>query len=265
MWPFTIALEPGQATGNLPGPYDFRGYRCKTHCVATNKPRLHAVSRRRANRRVLRHGTDDRRHRARGRPRALGSAPREPRAGLRDAVRQRSQQALRQRRLSEGAARRARDEIGFAKWRERQKRGEPDGRLHRHRLCHLLRAERARHQRVRRLGPADRAGLRPGNGAGDAGRRPRGARRRAFARPGHGDDARAGRQRNAGHRHRAISAWCSATPEPRPTPPAPMHRAASSWRAAPSPMPARRCCRARAHRGAPACRPPSIRSATRTA
>ena len=32
------ALEPGQATGNLPGPYDFRGYRCKTHCVATNKP-----------------------------------------------------------------------------------------------------------------------------------------------------------------------------------------------------------------------------------
>ena len=32
------ALEPGQATGNLPGPYDFRGYRCKTYCVATNKP-----------------------------------------------------------------------------------------------------------------------------------------------------------------------------------------------------------------------------------
>ena len=37
-WPFTTALEPGQATGNLPGPYDFRGYRCKTYCVATNKP-----------------------------------------------------------------------------------------------------------------------------------------------------------------------------------------------------------------------------------
>ena len=37
-WPFTIALEPGQATGNLPGPYDFRGYRCRTYCVATNKP-----------------------------------------------------------------------------------------------------------------------------------------------------------------------------------------------------------------------------------
>lgn len=37
-WPFTVALEPGQATGNLPGPYEFRGYRCKTYCVATNKP-----------------------------------------------------------------------------------------------------------------------------------------------------------------------------------------------------------------------------------
>ena len=37
-WPFTIGIEPGQATGNLPGPYDFRGYRCKTACIATNKP-----------------------------------------------------------------------------------------------------------------------------------------------------------------------------------------------------------------------------------
>jgi carbon-monoxide dehydrogenase large subunit len=37
-WPFTAGLEPGQATGNLPGPYDFRGYRCTTACVATNKP-----------------------------------------------------------------------------------------------------------------------------------------------------------------------------------------------------------------------------------
>ena len=38
VWPFTVALEGGQATGNLPGPYDFRGYRCVTNCVATNKP-----------------------------------------------------------------------------------------------------------------------------------------------------------------------------------------------------------------------------------
>jgi carbon-monoxide dehydrogenase large subunit len=37
-WPFTTALEPGQATGNLPGPYDFHGYRVHTECVATSKP-----------------------------------------------------------------------------------------------------------------------------------------------------------------------------------------------------------------------------------
>jgi carbon-monoxide dehydrogenase large subunit len=37
-WPFTAGLEPGQATGNLPGPYHLPGYRCVTHCVATNKP-----------------------------------------------------------------------------------------------------------------------------------------------------------------------------------------------------------------------------------
>lgn len=38
VWPFTIGLEPGQAVGNLPGPYAFSGYRCITRCVATNKP-----------------------------------------------------------------------------------------------------------------------------------------------------------------------------------------------------------------------------------
>lgn len=38
VWPFTIGLEPGQAIGNLPGPYDFKGYRCISECIATNKP-----------------------------------------------------------------------------------------------------------------------------------------------------------------------------------------------------------------------------------
>ncbi|CAH2805129.1 MAG: Molybdopterin dehydrogenase, large subunit [uncultured Paraburkholderia sp.] len=37
-WPFTIGLETGQALGNLPDPYDFHGYRCRTQCAATNKP-----------------------------------------------------------------------------------------------------------------------------------------------------------------------------------------------------------------------------------
>ena len=38
VWPFSAGLEAAQAGGNLPGPYDFRGYRCRTYSVATNKP-----------------------------------------------------------------------------------------------------------------------------------------------------------------------------------------------------------------------------------
>lgn len=38
VWPFTACLEAAQAGGNLPGPYDFSGYRCRTYSVATNKP-----------------------------------------------------------------------------------------------------------------------------------------------------------------------------------------------------------------------------------
>ena len=38
VWPFTAGLEAAQAGVNLPGPYDFRGYRCRTYSVATNKP-----------------------------------------------------------------------------------------------------------------------------------------------------------------------------------------------------------------------------------
>lgn len=38
VWPFTACLEAAQAGGNLPGPYDLKGYRCKTYSVATNKP-----------------------------------------------------------------------------------------------------------------------------------------------------------------------------------------------------------------------------------
>jgi aerobic carbon-monoxide dehydrogenase large subunit len=38
VWPFTACLEAAQAGGNLPGPYDFRGYRCRVFSVATNKP-----------------------------------------------------------------------------------------------------------------------------------------------------------------------------------------------------------------------------------
>nr|WP_275982260.1 xanthine dehydrogenase family protein molybdopterin-binding subunit [Frigidibacter sp. ROC022] len=40
VWPFTACLEAAQAGGNLPGPYAFQHYRCKTYSVATNKPGL---------------------------------------------------------------------------------------------------------------------------------------------------------------------------------------------------------------------------------
>ncbi len=38
VWPFTAGLEAAQAGGNLPGPYDFREYRCQVNAPATNKP-----------------------------------------------------------------------------------------------------------------------------------------------------------------------------------------------------------------------------------
>jgi len=38
VWPFTACLEAAQAGGNLPGPYIWPVYRCKTFSVATNKP-----------------------------------------------------------------------------------------------------------------------------------------------------------------------------------------------------------------------------------
>ena len=72
--------------------------------------RLPALSRRGPHRRLLCDGTDDRRHRARGRPRAMGGAARQSRSGLGDAVRQCHPQALRQRRLPEGAANGARQD-----------------------------------------------------------------------------------------------------------------------------------------------------------
>lgn len=37
-WPFTIGLEPAQIGGNLPGPYDLKNYRCAVSATATNKP-----------------------------------------------------------------------------------------------------------------------------------------------------------------------------------------------------------------------------------
>ena len=127
-WPFTIGLEPGQATGNLPGPYDFRGYRVKTYCVATNKPGFLPY------RGVARTGVcfamelmiD-------AIARAVGRDPYEVR--LMNLVRpeQMPYDNVARKHYDSGdyprALRMAREKLDVDKWRERQKRGEPDGRI----------------------------------------------------------------------------------------------------------------------------------------
>ena len=127
-WPFTIGLEPGQATGNLPGPYDFRGYRVKTYCVATNKPGFLPY------RGVARTGVcfamelmiD-------AIARAVDKDPYEVR--LLNLVRpeQMPYDNVARKHYDSGdyprALRMAREKLDVAKWRERQQRGEPDGRL----------------------------------------------------------------------------------------------------------------------------------------
>jgi carbon-monoxide dehydrogenase large subunit len=127
-WPFTVALEPGQATGNLPGPYDFRGYRCKTYCVATNKPGFLPY------RGVARTGVcfamelmiD-------AIARAVGREPWEVRfENLIPGAAMPYDNVARKHYDSgdyQKALELAREKIGFAAWRERQSRGEPDGRL----------------------------------------------------------------------------------------------------------------------------------------
>lgn len=127
-WPFTVALEPGQATGNLPGPYDFRGYRCKTHCVATNKPGFLPY------RGVARTGVcfamelmiD-------AIARRVGREPWEVRHDNLVPASAMPYDNVSRKHYDSGDYRKslllAREKIDFAKWRERQRNGEPDGRL----------------------------------------------------------------------------------------------------------------------------------------
>ena len=127
-WPFTIALEPGQATGNLPGPYDFRGYRCRTDCVATNKPGFLPY------RGVARTGVcfamelmiD-------AIARKVGREPWEVRYENLIPASAMPYNNVSRKHYDSGDYQKslltARDKIDLNKWRERQKRGEPDGRL----------------------------------------------------------------------------------------------------------------------------------------
>jgi carbon-monoxide dehydrogenase large subunit len=126
-WPFTVALEPGQATGNLPGPYDFRGYRCRTHCVATNKPGFLPY------RGVARTGVcfamelmiD-------AIARAVGREPWEVRRDNLVPAEAMPYDNVARKHYDSGDYRKAlmlaREKIDLDAWRSRQSRGEPDGR-----------------------------------------------------------------------------------------------------------------------------------------
>ncbi len=128
MWPYTVGLETGQATGNLPGPYDFRGYRCKTHCVATNKPGFMPY------RGVARTGVcfaielvmD-------AIAREVGREPWEVRRDNLVAAELMPYDNVAKKHYDSGDYRKAltmaREKIDLDKWRGRQRRGEPDGRL----------------------------------------------------------------------------------------------------------------------------------------
>ncbi|WP_423455295.1 xanthine dehydrogenase family protein molybdopterin-binding subunit [Ottowia sp. VDI28] len=128
VWPFTVGLEPGQAVGNLPGPYDFRGYRCETRCVVTNKPGFVPY------RGVARTGVcfalellmD-------ALAREVGREPSQVRLENLVKPEQMPYVNVANKHMDGGdypaSLRRAMEMIGFEAVRERQRRGEPDGRL----------------------------------------------------------------------------------------------------------------------------------------
>jgi carbon-monoxide dehydrogenase large subunit len=240
-WPFTAALEPGQATGNLPGPYDFRGYRCKTHCVATNKPGFMPY------RGVARTGvcfamelTMD------AIARAVGREPWEVRYDNLVPASAMPYDNVTRKHYDSGdyqkALLTARDKIGLTAWRERQRKGP------------MAVSSASASRRI-----ASRPLTAPACFPAGACRSCRATTRRRFGWwPTAGSrfasacirTARAWKPpwRRSPMRSRAFrskrSGWFSATPAPRPIRPAPTRRAASSCPAARWRTPARHCCRA---------------------
>ena len=126
-YPFSACLEAGQVTSILPGLYDFPHYRCRAYSVATNKPPILPY------RGVARTGvcfalevTLD------ALARKLGRESNEIRFKSLVRPEQMPFDNIAKRHFDSGdypeALRRAVETIGFAKVRERQKAGEPDGR-----------------------------------------------------------------------------------------------------------------------------------------
>ncbi|HEX9465248.1 MAG TPA: xanthine dehydrogenase family protein molybdopterin-binding subunit [Alphaproteobacteria bacterium] len=127
VWPFTVGLEPGQATGNLPGPYEFRGYRVKTACVATNKPGFMPY------RGVARTGVCFAMELMMDAiARQVGREPWEVRHENLVPASAMPYDNVARKHYDSGDYPRAlllaKEKIGFEKWRERQRKGEPDGR-----------------------------------------------------------------------------------------------------------------------------------------
>ena len=224
-YPFSACLEGGQVGSILPGLYDFPHYRCRVYSVATNKPPILPY------RGVARTGvcfalevTLD------ALARKLGIEPNDLRIKSLVRPEQMPFDNIAKRHFDSGdypeALRRAIEAIGFDQVRERQQRGEPDGRRIGIGFAMYCRAGRPRHQRLCRLGHSVRAGLT--------------SRRRRASRPTAGWSCGSARTATArGWRPRCprsripssacrtiASAWCTATPPRRPTPPAPGARAA---------------------------------------
>ena len=160
-YPFSACLEAGQVGSILPGLYDFPHYRCRTYSVATNKPPILPY------RGVARTGvcfalevTLD------ALARKLGTEPNELRFKSLVRPEQMPFDNIAKRHFDSGdypeALRRAIEAIGFRQGARAAEAGRARRAAHRHRLCHVRRAGRPRHQRLRRVGHPVRAGLRAG-------------------------------------------------------------------------------------------------------
>ena len=157
-YPFSACLEAGQIGSILPGLYDFPHYRCRTYSVATNKPPILPY------RGVARTGvcfalevTLD------ALARELGIEPNELRFNSLVRPEQMPFDNIAKRHFDSGdypeALRRAIEAIGFDQGARAAEARRARWAPHRHRLCHVRRAGRARHQRLCRLGHPVRAGL----------------------------------------------------------------------------------------------------------